>query len=101
MGAWMQLARRPGRTLVAAVMAISAVSAASGCVIRTPTPDLSGQDVALTVVHTSDTHSRFFPYFFSPGAIDKGLGLVPPPGKSSAVIGGIARISTMSQCIRG
>ncbi len=72
-----------------------------GCVIETPTPNLAGQDVSLTVVHTSDLHSRFIPYFFAPGYIDQGLGLQLPAGKSTAVVGGIARVSTIAQCIRG
>ncbi len=80
---------------------IAAVWSSAGCLVQTPTPDLAGQDVSLTVVHTSDTHSRYFPYFFSPGAIDKGLGLTPPSGKTTAVVGGIARLSTLAQCIRG
>lgn len=74
---------------------------AAGCTIETPTPNLAGQDVSLTIVHTSDTHSRYFPYFFAPGAIDKGLGLLPQPGRDTAVVGGIARLSTVAQCIRG
>ena len=80
---------------------VAAFCLGTGCVVHTPTPDLAGQDVSFTVVHTSDLHSRFFPYFFAPGAIDKGLGLVPPSGRDTAVVGGIARVSTIAQCIRG
>src|SRR5690242_269559 len=83
------------------VVAAVLVFGAGGCVVSTPTPDLAGQDVSFTVVHTSDTHSRYFPYFFAPGAIDKGLGLTPPAGTDTAVVGGIARVSTIAQCIRG
>src|SRR5581483_10141488 len=69
-------------------------------------PNLGGQDVHLTVVHTADLHSRFFPYYFAPGAIDKGLGLEPktdPQGHALdfAVVGGIGRVSTVVKCIRG
>ncbi len=95
--------RRSSRAffVLVAGCAVGLVASATGCLVTTPGPDLTGQDVSLTVVHTSDTHSRYFPYFFAPGAIDKGLGLNPPTGKTTAVIGGIARISTMAQCIRG
>jgi 5'-nucleotidase / UDP-sugar diphosphatase len=78
-----------------------AVFAAGGCLIQTPEPNLAGQDVHLTVVHTADLHSRFFPYYFAPGQIDKGLGLVPRPGQDTAVVGGIGRVSTIVKCIRG
>ena len=55
---------------------VSLVVGLSGaCTYGTPPPDLAGQDIHLTVVHTADLHSRFFPYYFAPGQIDKGLGL--------------------------
>jgi 5'-nucleotidase len=80
--------------------------AASACTISVDAPNLAGQDVHLTVVHTADLHSRFFPYYFAPGAIDKGLGLTPktdPQGHALdfAVVGGIGRVSTVVKCIRG
>jgi 5'-nucleotidase len=73
----------------------------AGCTATTPDVDLAGQDVHLTVVHTADLHSRFFPYYFAPGQIDKGLGLTPKPGQTTAVVGGIARVGTVIKCIRG
>lgn len=73
----------------------------TGCTVQHPAPNLAGQDVHLTVVHTADLHSRFFPYYFAPGQIDKGLGLIPKPGQSFAVVGGIGRVSTIVKCIRG
>src|SRR5690242_12967879 len=78
-----------------------AVTAAAGCTYQQPVPDLAGQDVHLTVVHTADLHSRFFPYYFAPGQIDKGLGLIPKTGQNFAVVGGIGRVSTVVKCIRG
>lgn len=74
---------------------------AAACTTQQATPMLAGQDVALTVVHTADLHSRFFPYYFAPGQVDKGLGLVPKPGQDFAVVGGIGRVSTVIKCIRG
>jgi 5'-nucleotidase/UDP-sugar diphosphatase len=78
-----------------------AAAATTGCTVSQPIPDLAGQDVHLTVVHTADLHSRFFPYYFAPGQIDKGLGLIPKTGQNFAVVGGIGRVSTVVKCIRG
>src|SRR5437868_7210774 len=89
----MQKMRRTGLSL--------ALALAGACTYGTPAPDLAGQDLHLTVVHTADLHSRFFPYYFAPGQIDKGLGLVPKAGQSFAVVGGIGRVSTVIKCIRG
>jgi 5'-nucleotidase/UDP-sugar diphosphatase len=72
-----------------------------GCVIDQPAPNLAGQDVHLTVIHTADLHSRFFPYYFAPGQIDKGLGLLPKPGQTLAVVGGISRVARVIKCVRG
>ena len=62
-------------------------------------PNLAGQDVALTVIHTADLHSRIFPYQFAPGQIDKSLGLHPSHG-NIAIVGGAARIATVVKRIR-
>src|SRR6476660_6539510 len=76
-------------------------AAGAGCTVQQPVPNLAGQDIHLTVVHTADLHSRFFPYYFAPGQIDKGLGLVPKTGQTTAVVGGIARVGTVVKCMRG
>src|SRR3954463_303767 len=76
-------------------------AAGAGCTVQQDAPNLAGQDVHLTVVHTADLHSRFFPYYFAPGQIDKNLGLTPKSGQTTAVVGGIARIGTIIKCIRG
>jgi 5'-nucleotidase / UDP-sugar diphosphatase len=76
-------------------------AALTGCTVQQPIPNLAGQDIHLTVVHTADLHSRFFPYYFAPGQIDKGLGLIPKTGQNFAVVGGIGRVSTVVKCIRG
>jgi 2',3'-cyclic-nucleotide 2'-phosphodiesterase (5'-nucleotidase family) len=49
--------------------------AVASCYRTTEQPRLAGQDVRLTVLHTSDIHSRLIPYFQQPGLIDRGLGL--------------------------
>jgi len=51
-------------------------------------PALAGQDVSLTILHTSDLHSRLFPYDFDPSFTDNGLCLNDGQGP----YGGIARI---------
>jgi 5'-nucleotidase/UDP-sugar diphosphatase len=62
--------------------------ALSACTVQKDQPDLTGQDVRVTVIHTSDIHSRLFPYAFVPGRIDRDFGLDPAEGP----FGGIARI---------
>ena len=69
------------------------------CTQSTPQPDLKGQDVHLTVIHTADLHSRFFPYEYAPNQIDKNLGLVATQG-DLAVVGGIGRVTTVVKGIR-
>src|SRR3954469_8554665 len=83
------------------VRTLPLVALLAGCTIQQDQPDLTGQDVHLTVMHTADLHSRFFPYYFAPGQIDKGLGLVPRAGQTMAVVGGISRIATTLKCVRG
>jgi len=80
----------------AAVLAIwLALSLGAGCTVRPAQPNLVGQDIRLTIIHTADIHSRLFPYSFVPNSVDRGYGLVNGP------FGGIARISTLVQQIRG
>jgi 5'-nucleotidase / UDP-sugar diphosphatase len=67
-----------------------------GCLIDTDQPDLAGQDVRLTIIHTSDIHSRLFPYDMVPNTFDQAYGLLPV----NAPFGGIARITTMVKRIR-
>lgn len=43
--------------------------------VEVPPPALTGQDVRLTLLHTSDLHSRMLPYHFSPLYTDNTLGL--------------------------
>ena len=80
---------------------LTATLLACGCTYTSNEPNLKGQDVHLTIVHTADLHSRFFPYYFAPGQIDKGLGLLPKPGSDQAVVGGIGRVARVVKCIRG
>jgi 5'-nucleotidase len=52
-------------------------------------PALAGQDVRLTIMHTSDIHSRVLPYEFNPSFTDRQLGL----GKCQGPYGGMDRMA--------
>jgi 5'-nucleotidase/UDP-sugar diphosphatase len=78
-------------TLACSLGALVAASGATACTVQKDQPNLTGQDVRVTVIHTSDIHSRLFPYAFVPGAIDQGFGLAPDQGP----YGGIARIGAI------
>ncbi len=82
------------RLLVAGAAVVAVVIWASGCTVQQDQPDLEGQDIRLTFIHTSDIHSRLFPYNFSPNTFDKGYGLTKGP------FGGVARIATVAKQIR-
>src|SRR4051812_47921071 len=68
----------------------------TGCTVQKPQPNLVGQDIRLTVIHTADIHSRLFPYNFVPNAADRDFGLLT----ANAPFGGIARIATLVKKIR-
>jgi 5'-nucleotidase / UDP-sugar diphosphatase len=78
--------------VVGAAAALVVVGAA--CTVEQEQPDLVGQDIRLTFIHTSDIHSRLFPYTFQPNTFDRGYGLTNPP------FGGVARIATLAKQIR-
>lgn len=82
------------RRAVVPWLAIAGCLVASACTVTQEQPNLVGQDIRLTFIHTSDIHSRLFPYRFSPNTFDKGFGLVNGP------FGGIARIATVAKRIR-
>ncbi|MBN1209624.1 MAG: bifunctional metallophosphatase/5'-nucleotidase [Myxococcaceae bacterium] len=52
---------------------------------------LAGQEVRLTLLHTSDIHSRLIPYDFAPLKTDTDLGLIPEAGP----FGGATRIAAL------
>ncbi|MGA9525378.1 MAG: metallophosphoesterase, partial [Myxococcaceae bacterium] len=54
-------------------------------------PDLHGQELRLTFLHTSDIHSRLVPYDFAPLKTDTDLGLIPEAGP----FGGATRMAAL------
>ncbi|NOY27359.1 MAG: bifunctional metallophosphatase/5'-nucleotidase [Oligoflexia bacterium] len=89
------LAPRRVPALLAALVAMVSVLLTScdmlPVAVQTDAPALVGQDVRLTIIHTSDIHSRLLPYDFDPSFTDNGLGLADGMGS----YGGIARIATI------
>jgi 5'-nucleotidase/UDP-sugar diphosphatase len=60
---------------------------AAGCTVEREPPNLVGQDIRLTFIHTSDIHSRLFPYEFVPNRFERDYGLV----LANSPFGGVAR----------
>ena len=76
----------------------AASMAATGCVVNEGEKvDLSGQDVLLTLIHTSDIHSRLLPYDMEVGEVDQGLGL----SQDNGPFGGAARLAYLVKRERG
>ncbi len=64
---------------------------AAACTVTRDAPDLEGQDVRLTIIHTSDIHSRLFPYTFAPNRFERDDGLLAV----NAPFGGAARMTSI------
>ena len=75
------------------VGAFALVLASTACTITAPTRSLDGREVRLTLLHTSDWHSRLFPYNQAVTVTDTGLGLQ----QSNAPFGGAARMNWLIQ----
>ncbi|MFZ5469072.1 MAG: bifunctional metallophosphatase/5'-nucleotidase [Myxococcota bacterium] len=54
-------------------------------------PSLANQEIRLTLLHTSDIHSRLIPFDFTPLRTDVDLGLIPEAGP----FGGAARMGAL------
>ena len=77
------------RTICAVALAVVVTLAA--CTVHREPPNLVGQDVRVTLIHTSDIHSRLFPYTYAPNRFDQGYGLLPENGP----FGGAATMATI------
>jgi 2',3'-cyclic-nucleotide 2'-phosphodiesterase (5'-nucleotidase family) len=73
---------------------VVALTSVASCTVEQPQPNLVGQDIRLTFIHTSDIHSRLFPYQMVPNTFDRQDGLQVGP------FGGVARIATVARRIR-
>ncbi len=74
----------------------AAATMSAACTVQREQPNLVGQDIRLTFIHTSDIHSRLFPYQFIPNRFDQDDGLLPVNGP----FGGVARMATVAKNIR-
>jgi 5'-nucleotidase / UDP-sugar diphosphatase len=61
--------------MLRAVLGVLLLLTASACYQTMEQANLAGQDIRVSVLHTSDIHSRILEYQQSPGLIDRGLGL--------------------------
>jgi 5'-nucleotidase/UDP-sugar diphosphatase len=77
--------------LLSVPAALLSLGAAAGCTVTREPPNLVGQDIRLTIMHTSDIHSRIFPYTFVPTRFDREDGLLEDNGP----FGGAARMATV------
>ncbi|MBK9070823.1 MAG: bifunctional metallophosphatase/5'-nucleotidase [Myxococcales bacterium] len=77
-------------------VAMALVVGAAACTVERTPPNLVGQDIRLTFIHTSDIHSRLFPYFQVPTRFDRDYGLLEQNGP----FGGVARMATIAKRIR-
>src|SRR5690349_19884352 len=83
--------RPPMRSTCLAMFCACVVAA---CTVERDQPNLVGQDIRLTIIHTADIHSRLFPYRFSPNRFDAEDGLIVAP------YGGVARTATTAHPTR-
>ena len=69
--------RKPGDGTTSASCAaiLAAALFAGGCVYSSDTPDIRGKDIRLTLLHTSDIHSRILPFDYVPMYTEEKLGL--------------------------
>ncbi|MBA3542526.1 MAG: bifunctional metallophosphatase/5'-nucleotidase [Deltaproteobacteria bacterium] len=78
------------------VIALAIAGSVPACTVEKTSPNLVGQDIRMTFIHTSDIHSRLFPYNFIPNSFDQDYGLDP----NCRPFGGIARMSAIVKDIR-
>ncbi len=87
-----------GSSPLAALLVIAFVAVGlAGCPEQPAPVDLTGVDVRLTLLHTSDIHSRVLPYAMIPQLTDRNLGLLEDNGP----FGGAARMKTVLDRERG
>lgn len=72
-----------------AIIAFSCVFVLTSCTERHENPTIKDQTIRLTILHTSDIHSRLIPYDMVPLATDQRLGLL----EENKPYGGIAKLA--------
>lgn len=70
---------------------IFVVGVQASCLLEGPSIDLGKRDIALTILHTTDIHSRLLPYTYAPPAPIEAHGLK----FENAPFGGAARLATL------
>lgn len=86
----------PYPRLIVAPGLVLAISGLAACTVTRESPDLVGQDIRLTFIHTSDIHSRLFPYNAEANRFDEEYGL----RNDLKPFGGAARMATVIDSIR-
>lgn len=71
------------------MLLLLSVPSTAACIYEGEVPNIEGQDVRMTFMHTSDVHSRILPYEHNPLYTEEKLGLLPGRGR----YGGIARMA--------
>jgi len=79
--------------LLARAVACAVGLCVGACTVERDQPNLVGQDVRVTIIHTADIHSRLFPYTFVPNRFDEGYGLL----YANRPFGGIARVAAIAK----
>ena len=74
-----------------AVTLLAMVAVVATCAYVGPAAETANRDVRLTVLHTSDIHSRILPFDYNPLYTERVLGM----DESRAPFGGIAQIATI------
>ena len=85
--------------LAACALALAAVGV-HACTITTDQPELWGQDLSLTILHTTDIPSRILPYALQPLKTDQDMGLradAPPYGGAARLAALLERERERSQ----
>jgi 5'-nucleotidase / UDP-sugar diphosphatase len=72
--------QHPAAGALVTLLAVTLATLSGGCTYEKQPVDLRNQDVRLLMIHTSDVHSRLFPYDYAPNLPDRNLGLLSLPG---------------------
>jgi len=81
----------PNLTRLRLTVALGLLLATWACTVETEQPVIQGTTLRLTVLRTSDIHSRIFPYNLKPNSHDVGDGLY----EETAPYGGLERIAAL------